>query len=105
MATTNATYPLRRGYNQYGAGMGRPETMPENPAAPIRLSLVRLRWVDGDYDEGGAYWGGGCGDYIFRALGDDDEGGDVVELYVRAADRESAKARIVRRIPGARFYR
>ena len=101
--TTNATYPLRRGCNQYGASMGRDDTMPENPAAPVRLSLVRLRWIDGDYDAGGAYWGGTPGTWIFRAIGDAED--VVAELYVRAASRGEAKSIIQRRLPGATFYR
>ena len=101
--TTNATYPLRRGCNQYGASMGRSDTVPENPAAPVRLSLVRLRWIDGDYDAGGAYWGGTPGTWIFRAIGDAED--VVAELYVRASSREEAKTLIRRRVPGATFYR
>ena len=105
MPTTNATYPLRRAFSQYGASMGRPDTLPENPAAPVRLSLIRLRWVDGDYDAGGAYWGRVPGTWIFRALGDADGGETVAELYVRADSRDDAKAKIRRRVPGATFYR
>jgi hypothetical protein len=103
--TTNATYPLRKGYSQYGASMGRPDTLPDNPAAPVRLSLVRLRWHDGDYDAGGAYWGRTAGTWIYRAIGDADGGDTVAELYIRAGSREEAKARILRRVPGATFYR
>jgi hypothetical protein len=105
MATTNATYPLRSACSQYGASMGRRDTLPENPAAPVRLSLVRLRWVDGDYDAGGAYWGRVPGTWIFRALGDADDGETVAELYVRASGREEAKEKVRARVPGATFYR
>ena len=105
MATTNVTYPLRRACSQYGASMGRPDTLPDNPAAPVRLSLVRLRWVDGDYDSGGAYWGRVRGTWIFRALGDADDGETVAEVYVRADSRDAAKEKIRRRVPGATFYR
>jgi hypothetical protein len=105
MATLSSTYPLRRACSQYGASMGRQNTLPENPAAPVRLSLVRLRWVDGDYDAGGAYWGRVAGTWIFRALGDADDGETVAELYVRAESREAAKAAIRARVPGASFYR
>lgn len=105
MTTTNATYPLRKAYSQYGASMGRADTLPENPAAPVRLSLVRLRWVDGDYDAGGAYWGHVAGTWIYRSLGDADDGDTVAELYVRAGSRDAAKATIRERVPGASFYR
>jgi hypothetical protein len=105
MATTNATYPLRCACSQYGASMGRPDTLPENPAAPVKLSLVRLRLCDGDYDSGGAYWGYVAGTSIYRALGDADDGDTVAEIYVRAESRAAAKDKIRRRIPGATFYR
>jgi hypothetical protein len=105
MNTTNATYPPRKAYSQYGASMGRRDTLPDNPAAPVRLSLVRLRWCGGDYDAGGAYWGRVPGTWIYRALGDADDGETVAELYVRAESREAAKAAIRARVPGARFYR
>ena len=33
----------------------------EAQGEPEKLHLQRLRWVDGDYDTGGAYWGSGNG--------------------------------------------
>lgn len=103
MATTNKTYPLRNACSTRGASMGRADTLPENPAAPIRLSLVRLEWHDGDYDAGGAYWGRTPGTWIYRAIGDADE--IVAEIFARAGSREEAKEKILRRVPGATFFR
>lgn len=96
---TCRSVPLSNASSSRGAQMGRPSNYPHNPNSPVRLSLERLRLVDGDYDTGGAYWGGG-GEPMYRAVG---EGG--VELFVRAKSRQQAKAAINARIPGARFYR
>jgi hypothetical protein len=86
--------------------MGRADFLPDDPNQPIRLSVVRLRFVDGDYDQGGAYWGNSGGTYIYRAVGDSPGSVDpVVELYVRARSRLEARALIAASIPGAKFYR
>lgn len=95
--------------------MGRRNTLPEDRSLPVKLRLVRLRWVDGDYDQGGAYWGcsrhypsHGKGyapaiNFIYRALGDCDE--VRAEIFVRAKDRNEAKDQIRALLPAARFYR
>jgi len=97
--TTSATYPLRSGCSKYGADMGRRDTVPETPAAPVRLSLVKMRLDCGGYDSGGAYWGWSPGTWIYRAVG------DGAELFARASSREGAKSTVRRRVPGATFYR
>ena len=94
---------LPRASSIYGAAMGRRSTVPANPSAPIRLRLVRLRWYDGDYDEGGAYWGNSGGTGIYRAHWDDGE--LTGDYFVRAASREIAKAKVREAVPGATFYR
>lgn len=104
MPTTNANYPLSSGSSPYGAQMGRRDWLPADTTAPIRLSLVRLDWVDGDYDPAGAYWGRTAGTHIYRAVGDADCG-TVAELFVRATNRADAKAQVLRAVPGATFYR
>ena len=103
-----------------GSQMGRRDTLPETRegrALPCKLRLVRLSWVDGDYDAGGAYWGatrernprphsramGRPLNHIFRALGD--VGEERAELFVRAATRCQARAAILAKLPAARFYR
>lgn len=101
--TTNATYPLKNVSSQYGAPMGRRDTIPDDPQFPIRLSLVRLSWVDYDYDQGGAYWGGGTGEHIYRAVGDAED--VVAEVFVRAKSREAAKSLIRQKLPAASFLR
>lgn len=82
-----------------GAPMGRPEqpTHDDGDMADLTrqsLGLFRVRPVDGgDYDDGGAYWGGLRSRplYCCRA--------DGVELFVRASDRTDAKAKIRARFP------
>lgn len=53
---------------KYGAPMGRQQIF-DNPDATVTVFKVRL--VDGDYDDGGAYWGAGNkGESIYCARGD-----------------------------------
>ena len=87
-----------------GSQMGRRDTLPENKQANGKLRLVRLRWVSGDYDEGGAYWGNVCGTSIYRARGDMDGEEFTTELFVRARGRLEAKELILATLPNARFY-
>lgn len=100
-----------------GSQMGRRDTLPEDREArktPCKLRLVRLPWVGGDYDTGGAYWGAtrapGKGrklgkplSHIFRALGD--VGEERAEIFVRAANRRKARTAVRAKLPAARFYR
>ena len=58
--------------------------------------------MDGDYDQGGAYWGGGSGDFIYRAIRTAAE--EDCELFVRARTRTEAKEEVRETIPNARFY-
>ena len=86
-----------------GSQMGRQDSRltTEQAALPIKCRLVRLKWVDNDYDEAGAYWGGGMGDFIYRANFVLDEDYD---LFVRARSRVEAKSKIRETLPNARFY-
>lgn len=94
------------GYNgdwSRGAPLGRPTldggfTVIDN-APPFILRKVRL---NGDYDQGGAYWGSnsrGSILYYFEGPVSDISG------YVREANREAAKAAVRELHPKARFYR
>jgi coproporphyrinogen III oxidase len=63
--------------------MGRPEycDIPDD-----RCRVFKLKMVDGDYDEGGAYWGGGADiDPMYACIGPD------TQLYTRAKNRAQAK--------------
>ena len=82
---------LPSGSSPRGAQMGRRNVipaLPEGRRAIVKLHLTRLRWVDYDYDQWGAYWGGGSGDFVYCAAGE----GCLV--FVRASCREIAKAEV-----------
>jgi hypothetical protein len=84
-----------------GAPMGRRNDMSDT-AFPVSFEVERLRWVDGAYDQGGAYWGRSTdNDYIFRAEG---ASADAVEsVFVRGRTLDEAKAAIVELYPNASF--
>jgi len=82
--------------------MGRRDSITE-PDLPVKFRMVALRWVSGDYDQGGAYWGNSGGTAIFHAWGDGEE--FEQEMFVRAGTREAAKEMIRQQFPKARFYR
>lgn len=70
----------------------------------LKLHLHRVPFVDGDYDQGGAYWGGGPDSLpLFCAW--DSDGETTGTIYLRAREREDAKAQIKALYPNARFYR
>jgi hypothetical protein len=80
--------------SRYGAPMGRPR-IADKPDAKVRL--FRVRFTDGDYDHGGAYWGGPAN--LYAAIG------DGFQAFTRAASREAAKAEFREEFPQLRFYR
>jgi hypothetical protein len=84
--------------SQYGAPMGRRESWDE-PTGP--LTVFRVRPVDGDYDDGGAYWGGLTDRPLYCARGEGKE--FRIELFVRAPDRETAMARLREGYTGIEF--
>jgi hypothetical protein len=89
--------------------MGRPNRLPSDILAPIKLRMERLKWVDGDYDAGGSYWGGGSGDFIYCAwcVPHNKISGNpspLVQVFVRAKSRKDAKALVRDSIPFATFF-
>ena len=92
--------------SKYGAPMGRTSEHGD-PEVSLKFTVEKLRWVDGDYDQGGAYWGYVAGTNIYRCdAADEFEGAtDDITEWVRATSREDAKAQIVALHPKARFYR
>lgn len=92
----------------YGAQMGRTNNV-VNKGYPIRFEVARLEWVDGDYDQGGAYWGRTFddprthrgSDFIFRFEGESDL--DVEWMFVRAKTLTEAKKAVVDTYPNATF--
>ena len=81
--------------SKYGAPMGRHSDNPANFDG-IKVHLCRIPMVDGDYDAGGAYWGG-SNPPMWCAWSDEE---DLV-FYTRAKNREEAK----RELPGAKYYK
>jgi hypothetical protein len=77
--------PFKRNVSsQYGAPMGR-----RSDEITGKVTLASVPFIDGDYDEGGAYWGGG--EPLWCAW--NDEGA----LYLRAPSREIAIEMLVSR--------
>lgn len=78
--------------SKYGAPMGRRNNIPNDIETVGKLHLVKLKWVDGDYDQGGAYFGGGQGDNIYWAYGE--TATEQVNVFVRATCRIYAKIEV-----------
>lgn len=85
--------------SRYGAPMGRRERHKLDKAKQVKLAMQRIRICKGGYDSGGAYWGIGAPLYWYAS----DCG--QVEGYLRACNREAAKATIREKYSAARFYR
>lgn len=92
-----------------GAALGRVSSTP--PLQAPRFYLSELRLDAGGYDAGGTYWGVGRIEItslswrrvhrMYRAVTAD----GAAEMFFRADDREQARAKVLERYPGARFYR
>ncbi len=97
----SAKLTLTNACSARGASMGRRNELPDDPAAPCKLRLHRLA-MQGDYDSGGAYWGGGpsAAGVMWAAWN-----ADGVRVYVRNRTREKARAAVLRLVPGATFWR
>lgn len=67
---------------KYGAPMGRPSWADDLTA---RCRCFRLRFIDGAYDEGAAYWGSPAN--LFCATN-----GEGLQQFTRASSRKEAKA-------------
>jgi hypothetical protein len=81
-----------------GAALGR-ATAYASAAPAGKFSLQRVYLDSGGYDSGGAYWGHGQRLYWYAS-----EDG-AADGYLRAFDRDDAKAAVRKLYPGARFYR
>ena len=97
-----------------GARMGRSFILPV-PGTIVKFRLYRLRFVDGDYDQGGAYWGSPAnvwravsieqGSWISNWDGSLQKDFKHYEVFVRANSREEAKQKVCSLSPRAKFYR
>ena len=81
-----------------GSPMGRPNILPQDTTAPIKLQLRKLQLVDGDYDKGGCYWGGNSSRPMYMAYD------DGIQVFVRAQNRNHAKYLVHYYLPNARFF-
>lgn len=87
--------------SHHGAPMGRRSEF-DSTDYPVKFRMQRLRWVDGDYDEGGAYWGYVSGDHIYWAVGLDED--LKHEVFIRAKSRGGAKTLLREDFPNATFF-
>jgi hypothetical protein len=93
---------LSNAASQYVSSMGRSDTQGDS-TKNLALTLIQLRWVDGDYDTGGAYWGGSRSEHIYRAYGYQED--ETVELFIRAKSFSAAESLILADYPYATFVR
>ena len=68
---------------RFGAPMGRPEIY--NDFSGV-ARCFRVKMVDGDYDDGGAYWGGNSSIYCAT----DDNGDKGFRMFNREPNRKAA---------------
>ena len=89
----NAKLKAAPAYSVRGADMGRSDWgLIDHAKTPMMMYLQRVRFIDGDYDLGGAYWGGYPSEPLFCAWAEDHD----ARVFVRAKDRNEAKG-IVKR--------
>jgi hypothetical protein len=70
---------------------------------PVAFTVALLKMVDGDYDEGGAYWGSGDAKngYMYRATAEGEE--NQIDLFFRAKSVDQAKEIVRKDYPLATF--
>lgn len=80
----------------FGAPMGRRSSV----SIEGKCHLQQVKFYDGDYDKGGAYWGGGRYTApLFCAWNNEDA------IYIRANNRAAAKQALKEEYPHCSFYR
>jgi hypothetical protein len=92
-----------------GSQMGRlniiPACVTAPDALPIKLQMERLRWVDGCYDAGGAYWGRpDSGKNVYCAWGKYGPNDVSVQVFAWALTRKDAKREVREKISNATFF-
>lgn len=97
--------------SRFGAPMGRPAFYPADKTIALKFHLQRVRLNDGGYDTGGAYWGHGQRLYWACSVEEVETRMwigrpevSTVEKYLRASDREEAKALVRDEYPNAKFF-
>jgi len=106
MKTRNKPRQLPNASSRYGASMGRSNYIPLDNTSVRKLHLVKLQWVDGDYDKGGSYWGNSGGTDIYWAYENSKESDNdsLAEMFIRAGGRLCAKNQVLKQFPNAKFY-
>lgn len=80
--------------SSFGAPMGRRSSV----SIEGKCHLQQVKFYDGDYDKGGAYWGSGTAP-LFCVWNDEDA------IYIRANNREAAKRSLKEEYPHCSFYK
>lgn len=89
------------GVSQRGAQMGRPNWgLSEHRKRPMMMYVQRIKLI-GDYDLGGAYWGGHPSPPLFCAWAEDLD----ARVFVRAKTRDEAKKLVKESFINAKFFR
>lgn len=92
--------PENNATSVYGAAMGRKN---QTEGKPERLHLQQLKMVDGDYDTGGAYFGGWTKESggMYCAFSHKNTTNDrMIRVFVRAKNRNEAKQLVIEALPG-----
>lgn len=100
---TTGFYNEQNQYVPTASCMGRRDVLPDDRQTPCKLRMEKLRWVDGDYDQWGAYWGYDGRNSVFCAFGD--VGEISARVFVRAISRKEAKALVRATLPNVTFFR
>lgn len=95
-----AKFTLPNAASPYGSSMGRRNEVPSDYNGE-KLRLIRLPFVDGCYDQWGAYWGSPAN--IWCAWGYSES--EIVRVFVRGNDRRAAQVAVLEALPLARFCR
>lgn len=90
---------------RYGAPMGRSGVLPKDATREFKLHIAPMRMSgDGDYDEGGAYWGCGSPSSGFMWVAWGKLNDEPVTVFVRAIGRAKAETAVREHLPNVLFY-
>ena len=76
-----------------------------DPDGDPKLHLRHVPFIDGDYDQGGTYWGGPANLYVAWGVQCFEGVEDEFTVYLRANSRDDAKSNILAECPKAKFFR
>ena len=99
MININQRLKEDKAYSIRGARMGRPDWRGDPDRAYV-FTLQRVNLEDYDYDQGGAYWGGG--EPLWCAWANDEEDGEV-RIFIRATNKKMAMMEVHEEYPNATF--